>query len=207
VTGTPSVLGLAASPLEVEAVLRTADGSTTRCSATPADPSLPDAVWQAVLTATRDVLDQGGVTPTRLGLGSATPTCVMWDVETLGCPLPLAAGTRLAPWLAEVARTSPRTLDLLREGQYAVGPLASYLLARATRGTFHVTDATHAAALGPLPTGMPGGDLPADCLPDLLPGGGVPLDARSFLGLDLVLTALGADRDATDMADLARQHP
>ena len=49
---------------------------------------------------------------------------------------PYFSGTKLA-WLAE---HEPNTWALVESGRYAIGTVESYLIARMTRGTWHVTD-------------------------------------------------------------------
>lgn len=140
------------------------------------DGTLPDAAWRAALTVCADA------GPERLELAADPDVLALWDQETLGVPRPAFSGDgrtareRLA-WLAE---HEPHTWALLEEGQYAVGGLESYLAARLTRGTWHVTDATHAAALDLL-----GAGAPADALPEVVATGEAfaCTDAASFLGL------------------------
>ena len=54
---------------------------------------------------------------------------------------PYFSGTKLA-WLAE---HEPNTWALVESGRYAVGTVDSYLVARMTRGTWHVTDVSNAS--------------------------------------------------------------
>ena len=61
---------------------------------------------------------------------------------------PYFSGTKLM-WLAE---NEPHTWALVESGRYAIGTVDSYLIARMTRGTYHVTDVSNAspdAALRP----------------------------------------------------------
>ena len=53
---------------------------------------------------------------------------------------PYFSGTKLM-WLAE---HEPHTWALVESGRYAVGTVDSYLIARMTRGTYHVTDVSNA---------------------------------------------------------------
>lgn len=140
------------------------------------DGALPDAAWRAALAVCADA------SPDRLELAADPDVLALWDQETLGVPRPAFTGDgrtareRLA-WLAE---HEPHTWALLEEGQYAVGGLESYLAARLTRGTWHVTDPTHAAA-----TGLAASGAPADALPEEVATGAAfaTTDAASFLGL------------------------
>ena len=54
---------------------------------------------------------------------------------------PYFSGTKLT-WLAE---HEPHTWALVESGRYAVGTVDSYLIARMTRGTWHVTDVSNAS--------------------------------------------------------------
>ena len=54
---------------------------------------------------------------------------------------PYFSGTKLV-WLAE---NEPNTWALVESGRYAVGTVDSYLIARMTRGTWHVTDVSNAS--------------------------------------------------------------
>ena len=116
---------------------------------------------------------------------------------------PRRAGPRLR-WLAE---HEPRTWALVESGRYAVGPVDSYLLARLTRGLEHVTDVSHACRTALLDLGTADWSdelcsllgVPRDALPELVPTWGelAVTDRRSFLDLELPVTALVADRMAT----------
>ena len=53
---------------------------------------------------------------------------------------PYFSGTKLV-WLAE---NEPNTWALVESGRYAIGTVDSYLIARMTRGTWHVTDVSNA---------------------------------------------------------------
>ena len=104
---------------------------------------------------------------------------------------PYFSGTKLA-WIAE---HEPRTWGLVEEGRYAVGTVDSYLVARMTRGTWHVTDVSNACRtlLFDLAEGDWSDELcelfgvPRSALPEICPSWGeiATTDARSFLGLEL----------------------
>ena len=61
---------------------------------------------------------------------------MLWDRETLSSP------RRAIVWQAE---HEPHTWALVQSGRYAVGTVDSYLIARMTRGTWHVTDVSNAS--------------------------------------------------------------
>src|SRR5690349_5062125 len=104
---------------------------------------------------------------------------------------PYFSATKLM-WLAE---HEPQTWALVEEGRYAVGTVDSYLVARMTRGTWHVTDVSNASRtlLLDLSTGQWSEELcalfgvPRDALPDLVPNWGeiATTDPATFCGLDL----------------------
>jgi len=123
-----------------------------------------DELWRAFLAAIPADADHVVV--------DGPPSLVLWDVETLGSPRPpiLAPDERADPatGLAWIAAHEPHTWALVLEGRYAAGPVASYLIARATRGLLHVTtdpawSSDRAAELG----------VPDDVLPELVPPGPV----------------------------------
>lgn len=170
----------------------------------------PEDVWRAVLEATRDCLGTTGDAVeqedlTEVDLRVARGALVLWDRETLGSPRPaIDEGDRrtddgsfgsLLLWLAT---HEPRTWALVLEGRYAVGPLDSYVAARMTRGTWHVTGPAPAARTGLLDTATGAwsprlcalAGVPVEALPDVVRGRGVAVltDARSFAGLDLPIT-------------------
>jgi glycerol kinase len=115
---------------------------------------------------------------------------------------PYFSGTKLT-WLKE---NEPRTWALVEEGRYAVGTVDSYLVARMTRGTWHVTDVSNASRtlLMDLSTGQWSDELcalfgvPRDALPELVPNWGEigTTDPASFCGLELPVAGLAGDQQA-----------
>ncbi|HET8561004.1 MAG TPA: glycerol kinase GlpK [Marmoricola sp.] len=115
---------------------------------------------------------------------------------------PYFSGTKLA-WLAE---HEPHTWQLVEAGRYAIGTVDSYLVARMTRGTWHVTDVSNACRTLLLDLGA--GDwsdelcglfgVPRDALPDLVPNWGeiATTDPRSFLDLELPVAGIAGDQQA-----------
>ncbi len=89
---------------------------------------------------------------------------------------PYFSGTKLV-WLAE---NEPNTWALVGDGRYAVGTVDSYLIARMTRGTWHVTDVSNASRtlLFDLEKGEWSDELcslfgvPRDALPEVVPSWG-----------------------------------
>src|SRR3954466_10609960 len=115
---------------------------------------------------------------------------------------PYFSGTKLS-WLAE---HEPHTWALVEQGRYAVGTVDSYLVARMTRGTWHVTDVSNASRtlLMDLSTGTWSDELcalfgvPRDALPDLVPNWGeiATTDPASFCGLELPIAGMAGDQQA-----------
>jgi glycerol kinase len=115
---------------------------------------------------------------------------------------PYFSGTKLM-WLAE---NEPNTWALVESGRYAVGTVDSYLVARMTRGTWHVTDVSNACRtlLLDLDTGEWSDELcslfgvPRDALPELVPNWGeiATTDAASFCGLELPIAGMAGDQQS-----------
>jgi glycerol kinase len=115
---------------------------------------------------------------------------------------PYFSGTKLV-WLAE---NEPHTWALVESGRYAVGTVDSYLVARMTRGTWHVTDVSNASRtlLMDLSTGEWSDELcelfgvPRDALPDLVPNWGeiATTDPSSFCGLELPIAGMAGDQQS-----------
>jgi glycerol kinase len=115
---------------------------------------------------------------------------------------PYFSGTKLM-WLAE---NEPNTWALVESGRYAVGTVDSYLVARMTRGTWHVTDVSNACRT--LLFDLDAGDwsdelcslfgVPRDALPELVPNWGeiATSDAASFCGLELPIAGLAGDQQS-----------
>ena len=115
---------------------------------------------------------------------------------------PYFSGTKLT-WLRE---HEPHTWALVEQGRYAVGTVDSYLVARMTRGTWHVTDVSNASRtlLLDLSTGQWSDELcglfgvPRDALPELVPNWGeiATTDPASFCGLELPIAGMAGDQQA-----------
>jgi glycerol kinase len=115
---------------------------------------------------------------------------------------PYFSGTKLA-WIAE---HEPHTWALVESGRYAVGTVESYLVARMTRGVWHVSDVSNACRT--LLFDLAAGDwsdemcelfgVPRDALPELVPNWGAPMvtDPRTFLGLELPIAGLAGDQQS-----------
>ena len=115
---------------------------------------------------------------------------------------PYFSGTKLM-WLAE---NEPNTWALVESGRYAIGTVDSYLVARMTRGTWHVTDVSNACRT--LLFDLEAGDwsdelcslfgVPRDALPELVPNWGeiATTDAASFCGLELPIAGMAGDQQS-----------
>jgi glycerol kinase len=115
---------------------------------------------------------------------------------------PYFSGTKLV-WLAE---NEPNTWALVQSGRYAIGTVDSYLVARMSRGTWHITDVSNACRtlLFDLAEGDWSDELcelfgvPRDALPDLVPNWGelATTDPKSFLGLELPIAGIAGDQQS-----------
>ncbi|GAB6984753.1 glycerol kinase GlpK [Nocardioides pyridinolyticus] len=115
---------------------------------------------------------------------------------------PYFSATKLM-WLRE---QEPHTWALVESGRYAVGTVDSYLIARMTRGTYHVTDVSNASRtlLMDLSTGAWSDELcglfgvPQDALPEIGPNWGqiATTDPKTFLDLSLPIAGVAGDQQS-----------
>ena len=115
---------------------------------------------------------------------------------------PYFSGTKLR-WLAE---NESNTWALVEQGRYAVGTVDSYLIARMTRGTWHVTDVSNASRtlLFDLERGDWSDELcglfgvPREALPDIVPSWGpiATSDPKAFAGLELPIAGIAGDQQS-----------
>ena len=120
-------------------------------------------------------------------------------------------GLRLDPYfsaskLSWLRSHEPHVWGSVESGRTAVGTVDSYLIARMSRGLFHVTDATNASRtlLYDLATGAWSEQLcalfgvPMSALPEIVPSYGrlARTDPSVFLGLDLPVTGIAGDQQA-----------
>ncbi len=115
---------------------------------------------------------------------------------------PYFSGTKLV-WLKE---NEPHTWALVESGRYAVGTVESYLIARMTRGTWHVTDVSNASRT--LLFDLAAGDwseemcglfgVPRDALPDLVPNWGevATTEPSVFCDLSLPIAGIAGDQQS-----------
>lgn len=196
---------------------------------------VPEEIWQATLEACRQALRGYEGELNAVGITNQRETAVLWDRETLGSPrraivwqdrrttaicagladhedrVRELTGLRLDPYftatkLAWLRENEPHTWALVEQGRYAVGTVESYLIARMTRGTWHVSDVSNASRT--LLFDLTAGDwseelcglfgVPRDALPELVPnwGSSIVTDARSFLDLSLPIAGLAGDQQS-----------
>ncbi|RYE76334.1 MAG: glycerol kinase, partial [Myxococcales bacterium] len=115
---------------------------------------------------------------------------------------PYFSGTKLM-WLAE---HEPNTWALVTDGRYAIGTVDSYLIARMSRGTWHITDVSNASRtlLFDLEKGEWSQELcdlfgvPMEALPEIVPNWGdlAKTDPKSFLGLELPIAGIAGDQQS-----------
>ena len=115
---------------------------------------------------------------------------------------PYFSGTKLV-WIAE---QEPNTWSLVESGRYAVGTVDSYLIARMTRGSWHVTDVSNASRtlLFDLERGEWSDELcslfgvPRDSLPEVVPSWGpiATSDPQIFAGLELPIAGIAGDQQS-----------
>src|SRR4051794_20741542 len=115
---------------------------------------------------------------------------------------PYFSGTKLR-WIAE---HEPHTWALVEDGRYAIGTVDSYLVARMTRGTWHITDVSNACRtlLFDLASGDWSDELcelfevPRSALPELVANWGelATTDPKSFLGLELPVAGIAGDQQS-----------
>jgi glycerol kinase len=120
-------------------------------------------------------------------------------------------GLRLDPYftaskLTWLARNEPHTWALAEQGRYAIGTIDSYLIARMSRGTWHITDVSNASRtlLFDLNEGQWSEELcqifgvPMEALPEVTASWGelARTDPKSFLGLDLPISGIAGDQQS-----------
>ena len=103
-------------------------------------------------------------------------------------------------------RNLPEVWAGVESGQYALGTIDSYLVARLSAGKHHITDASNASRtqLMSLTTGdwddelLAAFEIPKTALPQITPCWGdlAASDARAFLGLELPITGMAGDQQA-----------
>src|SRR6476661_1401061 len=185
----------------------------------------PDDIWTATVAACREAL-----------AGTDQPeTAVLWDRRTLHSPRPAIVwqdrrttaicdrlrpdeervaeltGLRLDPYFtgtkyAWLAEHEPQLWAQVRAGQFALGTVDSYVIARLTGGAAHVTDPSNASRtlLYDIAKGAWSDelcdlfDVPTSALPEVVPSSGVvgTTDPDAFLGLELPIAGIAGDQQS-----------
>lgn len=139
------------------------------------------------------------------------PLCDQLRAEGHEPAVAAATGLRLDPYFSATKltwlRTSePNTWHHIETGRVVVGTIDSYLIARMTRGLYHVTDHTNASrtllydldagAWSPTLCDLFG--VPMACLPTIVPSIGTvgTTDPASFLGLSIPISGIAGDQQA-----------
>jgi glycerol kinase len=135
----------------------------------------PEEIWQATLSAARQVLRHGGGSPTAIGITNQRETAVLWDRDTLAAPrraivwqdrrsaaicdelreaghedrVRELTGLRFDPYFTGTKlrwlAENDRSWHGVTDGALLLGTVDSYLVARLTAGARHVTDASNAS--------------------------------------------------------------
>ncbi|CAN5248711.1 glycerol kinase GlpK [soil metagenome] len=196
----------------------------------------PEEIWSATLSACRAAVGTGAEAPTAVGITNQRETAVVWDRETLRAPTraivwqdrrtaeicdrlrgaghedrvreltglrldPYFTGTKLIWWAEHEARIWADVGAGL-----VLGTVDSYLIARLTGGTRHVTDPTNASRTLLYDT-MSGGwsaelcelfGVPLGALPEVVASAGVlgHTDPGAFLELSLPVAGIAGDQQA-----------
>ncbi len=139
------------------------------------------------------------------------PMCEQLEVAGHGPRVEELTGLRLDPYfsatkVAWVRQNDPATWSHVESGRVAVGTVDSYLIARMTRGLYHVTDPTNASRtlLYDIRSGQWSAelcelfDVPIDALPEVVPSYGVlgRSDPSTFLGIDAPIAGIAGDQQA-----------
>jgi len=201
----------------------------------------PEEIWQATLRASRQALNNSGSIET-IGITNQRETLVLWDRETLKAPRPAIVwqdrrtsdivadfkpyeelirtktGTNLDPYftstkLVWVRQNEPEIWKSVVDGKTAIGTVDSYLMARLTNGTHHITDASNASRtqLCNIQTATWDEELlelfevPRTALPEIVPNFGALAQTNPdvFLGIDAPITGMAGDQQAALFGQLA----
>ena len=183
---------------EVEVVVLDERGDVVVRSRRDVDLAAPETVWRGVLSASGEVVNGvRGELPGAVSVIDRSTTLVVWDAETLGSPRPALLhddDDMIGDRIERMVALEPHLWALVLEGQYALGTYESYLVARMSRGTYHVTDVAHAARTGLLDPETGSWSIvrceqvgvPLDALPEIVVDTVLArTEPGSFVGLDL----------------------
>lgn len=194
----------------------------------------PEQIWQATLRATRQALTSSQNIQA-IGITNQRETLVLWNRNTLTAVrkaivwqdrrtsdivaelkphediIRAKTGTNLDPYftstkLVWVQRNEPEIWKTVTAGKTAIGTVDSYLVARLTGGTSHITDASNASRTQLCNTATATWDqelldifkVPENALPKIVPSYGLlaRTDPNTFLGIDAPITGIAGDQQA-----------
>ncbi|MEO0312838.1 MAG: hypothetical protein RL140_68 [Actinomycetota bacterium] len=194
----------------------------------------PEQIWQAVIRATRQALNTSEDIRA-IGITNQRETLVVWDRKDLSAPrkaivwqdrrtsqiverlskhnekIQEKTGTGLDPYftstkLVWLRENEPAVWAKIESGEFAIGTVDSYLVARLTGGTVHITDASNASRtqLCDISTGQWDQELldifgvPRQALPEIVPNFGLlaTTDPSQFLGISAPITGMAGDQQA-----------
>jgi glycerol kinase len=194
----------------------------------------PEQIWQATLEACRQALLENPRIHA-VGITNQRETLVLWDRKTLKSPrnaivwqdrrtseiveelkpreelIRLKTGTNLDPYftstkLVWIQRNEPEIWNDVVAGKTAIGTVDSYLVARLTGGSTHITDASNASRTQLCNIDNASWDdellelfnVPKAALPAIVANYGqlAHTDPKSFLGIDAPITGMAGDQQA-----------
>jgi glycerol kinase len=194
----------------------------------------PEQIWQATLEACRQALVENPRIDA-VGITNQRETLVLWDRKTLKSPrnaivwqdrrtseiveelkpqeelIRLKTGTNLDPYftstkLVWIQRNEPEIWNNVVAGKTAIGTVDSYLVARLTGGSTHITDASNASRTQLCNIDNASWDdellelfnVPKAALPAIVANYGqlAHTDPKSFLGIDAPITGMAGDQQA-----------
>lgn len=140
-----------------------------------------------------------------------TSMCEEWRAAGREPRIVELTGLRLDPYFSAtkiswVREHDPSTWAQVESGRVAIGTVDSYLIARMTRGLFHITDASNASRtlLYDLDSGQWSPELcalfgvPLEALPEIVASYGIVArtDPATFLGLNVPISGIAGDQQA-----------
>jgi glycerol kinase len=192
----------------------------------------PDEIWGAALTAVAGAVGDRAYEIVGVGVTNQRETLVVWDRTSLksvrraivwqdrrtsaicnrlkGVDVS-RTGLRLDPYFTAtkmvwVRENEPKVWVGIESGQYALGTVDSYLIARLSGGQRYITDATNASRT--LLYSLESGDwdeellelfgVPRNAIAEITPSYGelARCDPDAFLGIDAPITGIAGDQQA-----------
>lgn len=194
----------------------------------------PEAIWQAVIRSTRQALTNSQDIRA-IGITNQRETLVVWNRHDLTAPrkaivwqdrrtseivdrlsshsetIRAKTGTGLDPYftstkLVWLRENEPEIWAGIESARLAVGTVDSYLVARLTGGSKHITDASNASRTQLCDIASATWDdelleifgVPREALPELVPNFGhlAETDPIHFLGISAPITGIAGDQQA-----------